>query len=206
MLFKHNLQYGKFFSPDGAGSGAGSSEGGDSGAGESGGDESAADDKSEGNDLDGLKSALDKERKAARDASKALKALQTELETIRNAGKSDEEKRDADLKAALDRATAAEEKAQRTSGQAAIFKAAADSISPEAVYALAEKRLEFNDDAEPTNVDDVLADIKKSNPKLFPAARGTADGGKVGDSKYEPLPGTDRMRHAYETSDKAAKR
>lgn len=208
MLFKHNLFYGLHFSPDtgGGNGGAGASSGGDDSGGSEENGEGNPDGKSGDDDVEGLKSALAKERKDRRDAAKALKDAQAELDKLRNAGKSDEEKRDADLKAAIERAEAAEKKAQKTSGQAAIFKAASDSISPEAVYALAESKLEFDDDANPTNVDDVLAEIKKSSPKLFPTAKGSADGGKTGSVNYEPSPGVARIAHAYEQNAKAAKR
>ncbi len=204
MLFKHNLFYGLHFSPDtgGGNGGAGASSGGDDSGGSEESGEGNPDDKPGDDDVEGLKSALAKERKERRDAAKALKDAQAELDKLRNAGKSDEEKRDADLKAAIERAEAAEKKAQKTSGQAAIFKAASDSISPEAVYALAEAKLEFDDDANPTNVDEVLAEIKKTSPKLFPTAKGSADGGKTGSVNYEPSPGVERMAYAYEQSAK----
>lgn len=208
MLFKHMMLFGlMFFAADGAGGAGGAGNADDSGGNENGkSGEGESGEESGGDDTDGLKSALEKERKAARDATKALKAAQAELDKLKNAGKSEEEKREADLQAALERAEAAEKKAQKTSGQAAIFKAASDSISPEAVYALAESKLEFDDDANPTNVDDVLAEIKKSSPKLFPTAKGSADGGKSGSMSYEPSPGVARIAHAYEQNAKAAKR
>ena len=212
MLFKHMMFFGLcMFAADGAGGTGGAGGAGESGGNE--GDESGGEGEGESggesgdDDTAGLKSALEKERKASRDAAKALKAAQAELDKIRNAGKSEEERREADLKSAIDRATKAEEVAQKKSGEAAVFKAASESISPEAVYAIAASQLEFDDEANPTNVEDVIAAIKKSSPKLFPAAKGSADGGKSGAATgYEPSPGVARIAHAYEQNAKAAKR
>lgn len=83
MLFQHLFMHGKFFSPDGDGGGgsAANADGGDGDEGDdsgnqSGGDSSGAatDDRAE------LKEALAKERKAARDASQALKVAQKKID------------------------------------------------------------------------------------------------------------------------------
>lgn len=182
MLFKHTLHYGKMFAPDGdGGGGAAAGAEGENGGGE--GDAgNGSGDNSGGDDIAGLKSALDKERKAARDAGKQLKTALEELNQIKNAGKSDEEKRDADLKAALAKAEAAETKLRDANARSAVTDAAtkANAISPRAVFALIKSDLEFDDDGEPTNVDALLKAAMKDEPSLFRAANGSGDGGKGG--------------------------
>lgn len=206
MLFKHMMLFGlMFFAADGAGGGGGSDTGGDANSGESG---EAGDTGGEGDDdysTDGLKSALAKERKAASDATRELKKAQRRIQDLENAGKSEEEQRDAALKQAQERAEAAEKRLKDSNGLAAVIKAASASIDPEAVYALAAKDLEFDEESKPTNVTALIEKIKGSNPKLFPTAKGVADGGKTGKpAGYEPSPGFARMSQAYAETDKAA--
>lgn len=109
MLFQHLFMYGKFFSPDGDGGGGsaanadgGEGDEGDDSGNQSGGDsrDDAADDRAE------LKAALAKERKAARDASQALKAAQKKIDDAAEAKAREDgdykallEARDKDLKA-----------------------------------------------------------------------------------------------------------
>lgn len=180
MLFMHTLRYGKMFSPDGdGGGGAGASaEGeGQSGDGDAG---NGSGDNAGGDDIAGLKSALDKERKAARDAGKQLKTALDELNQLKNAGKSDEEKRDAALKDATARAEAAEKRLQDANARSAVTEAAtkANALSARAVYALIRSDLEFDDAGEPTNVDALIRQALKDEPALFRAANGSGDGGK----------------------------
>jgi hypothetical protein len=184
MLFKHNLNYGKFFSPDGdGGGGAGaignSGEGNDGNAGNDGGTEGDGE-SGDSADLAGLKSALDKERKAARDAAKQVKALQAKLDEIENAGKPESEKLSRERDAAIQRAEAAEQRIRTANARTAVYEAVGSLASPRAVFALIKDDLDFDDDDMPTNVTDLIAREKKADPTLFRAAAGSGDGGKGG--------------------------
>ena len=126
--------------------------------------------------------ALKAERDARKKAERDLKALRTRLDELENAGKSEDEKRQAALKAAEDRATAAESRYRAAIGRAAVTDAAskAGAISAKAVYALIRDDIDFDDDGEPTNIDALVAAAKKDEPSLFRAAAGSGDGGKGG--------------------------
>ena len=139
----------------------------------------------EGDDLgDKGHAALKAERDARKKAERDLKALRARLDDLENAGKSEDEKRAAALKAAEDRATAAESRYRAAIGRAAVTEAAskAGAISSKAVYALIRDDIDFDDDGEPTNIDALVAAAKKDEPGLFRAAAGSGDGGKGGTS------------------------
>ena len=145
----------------------------------------------EGDDLgDKGHAALKAERDARRKAERDLKALRTRLDELENAGKSEDEKRTAALRAAEDRATAAELRYQAAIGRAAVTEAAtkAGAISTKAVYALIREDIDFDDDGEPTNIEDLITAARKDEPQLFRAAAGSGDGGKGGRA-----PATDDM-------------
>ena len=212
MLFKHNLHYGKFFSPDGeGGGGAGANDGGGEGNDGNAGDGANDNDgeSGENDELAGLKSALDKERKAARDAAKQIKTLQAKLDEIENAGKPESEKLSRERDAATQRAEAAEQRLRDANARVAVTEAAtkANAISVRAVLKLIEDDLDFNDDGEPTNVDALITQARKDEPQLFRAAAGSADGGKGSNGhKPEPTPGYGRLVSAYETNSTSARR
>lgn len=160
-------------------------------------------------DLEGLKNALKAERTRAKNADRDVKALRTELETIKNAGKTDEEKREADLKDAQTRADAAETRLKTANARVAVTDAATktNAISVNAVFALIRDGLEYDDDGEPTNVDDLIAKARKDEPQLFRAAAGSGDGGKqTSTKKPDVAPGYARMAQAYNTDSKTAVR
>ena len=209
MLFKHNLHYGKFFSPDGEGGGG---AGANDGEGNNDGNTGANDNHGTGDggdDLTALKSALDKERKAARDAAKQIKTLQAKLDEIENAGKPESEKLSRERDAATQRAEAAEQRLRDANARVAVTEAAtkANAISVRAVLKLIEDDLDFNDDGEPTNVDALITQARKDEPQLFRAAAGSADGGKGSNGhKPEPTPGYGRLVSAYETNSTSARR
>lgn len=161
----------------GSGSGDGDGDGDNQGDGDGKGGESKGDD-----DVAGLKFALESERTKAKTAARELKTAQQELNRLKNAGKTDEEKRDADLKGAQERADVAETRLQTLAGRAAITDAAAKvhAISPKAVFALVKDDLTYNDDGEPTNVAAVIAQARKNEPDLFRASGGGGDGGAKG--------------------------
>ena len=190
-----------FFETDG---GAGGDDGdGDDGGG--GGDDSGGSD--DGSDDDGaddddgaakLKSALQKERDARKTAVKAQKDLQRELDALKGKDQSDGQK----LTAAEERAQNAEQRLREATGRTAVLDAASKAIATNlnAVYAMVRDDLEFDDEGEPTNVDDVLAQLKTDEPDLFKHSKGRGDGGSGNDgtNQREVKPGFDRLRVAYE--------
>lgn len=194
MLFKHNLQYGKFFSPDGDGGGGSgdNNNGGDGNDGTSGGDSGGTGDgdgDDSGNDeLKGLKSALEKERKDRKQAQKDMKALQDRIDAIESEGKPESEKLSRERDAAIQRAEAAEQRIRTANARTAVYEAVGSLASPRAVFALIRDDLDFDDDDMPINVADLIAREKKADPTLFRAAAGSGDGGKGGSS-----PTTDDM-------------
>jgi hypothetical protein len=126
--------------------------------------------------------ALKAERDARRKAERELKALNTRLAELENAGKSEDEKQSAALKAAEDRATALEARIRDTNARSAVTDAAtkANAVSTKAVYALIRDDIEFDDDGEPTNIADLIKAAKADEPSLFRASAGSGDGGKGG--------------------------
>jgi hypothetical protein len=126
--------------------------------------------------------ALKAERDARKKAERDLKALNTRLAELENAGKSESEQIAARLKAAEERATAAELRLRATAGQAVTAELASKhgAISTRAVYALIRDDIDYDDDGEPTNIADLIGKAKKDEPQLFRAAAGSGDGGKRG--------------------------
>lgn len=57
---------------------------------------------------------------------------------------------------------------------------------PEAILALALPKLDFDDDGRPSNVDAILAALKKERPERFKAAAGGADGAKGANDRSAP--------------------
>jgi hypothetical protein len=57
---------------------------------------------------------------------------------------------------------------------------AAGAISPKAVYALIRDDVEFDDNGEPTNIADLIAQAQQDEPQLFRASGGSGDGGRGG--------------------------
>ena len=199
-----------FFSDNGSGAGGG---GGDDANGGDGGDNTAgADERSgvgdDGGDDSGLKSALEKERKARKSAEKATRDLQRQIDELSNRDKSDEEKATQAVTAAQERAEAAERRLREATGRTAIYDAAtkANAISLGAVWALAKDGLEYDEDGEPTNVDTVLAGLQKQEAQLFRHSGGRGDGGAGTETKREVKPGFGRLVNAYETTSKTAAR
>lgn len=211
MLFKHLYTYGKFFSPDGdSGGGAGANDGGGEGGDGSNDGNGAGADANEGDkdDTAGLKSALDKERTDRKTAQKELRDALKRLADLENAGKPEAEQAEKRVKDAEDKAARLEALVREKAGKAAVASAAtkANAIDADAIHALVASKLEFDDDGEPTNVDDVIEAARTDHPKLFKHAGGSGDGGKGGDGKPEPTPGFGRLLHAYETNSKTARR
>jgi len=139
-----------------------------------------------GDDLTGLKSALDKEREARKTAERAAKDLEKRLAAIENSGKSESEKIAARL-AELEQANAAKDQAirerdARDAIRAAARKAGASPDAVDAVYRMVRGDIAYDDDGAPKNVDDLLKDAKQIAPQLFRASP-KADGGAGNGSK-----------------------
>lgn len=137
---------------------------------------------------------LKKVRSEAASLRKRLKDAEAKLADLENAGKSESDQIAAKLTAAEERATAAESRYRVAVGRAAVTDAAtkAGAISPKAVYALIRDDIDFDDDGEPTNIGDLIAQAKKDEPQLFRAAAGSADGGKGGPAA-DAKPNMNRM-------------
>ena len=183
-----------FFMTDNGGAGGGDGEGDEEGGDNAGGNDTSkgasdkAGDDAADDDVAGLKNALKAERTKAKNADRDLKAIRTELDTIKNAGKSEEERRDADLKTAQTRADAAEQRLQTANARVAVTDAAtkANATSIKAVFALVRDDLEFDDEGEPTNVAELIATARKDEPTLFRASSGSGDGGKGANDRSSP--------------------
>ena len=139
----------------------------------------------DGDDAAALKATLRKERDRARAAERDLKALQKRLTEFEDRDKTELQKaqdRAAELEGKV---TAAEQRIRDTNGRTAVYDAVASgkpnaAVSAKAVWALAREALEYDDDGEPTNVDAVLAKLRKDEPTLFRASPGKGDGGAGG--------------------------
>ena len=121
------------------------------------------------------------------ETQKEIKALRKEAATYRKRAEEYEsrnltelEKRDAALKAAEDRATQLETRLRDLSARSAVTDAAAKANAkhPTLIYRAVKDDLAFDDEGNVTNVDAVLKALKAEAPDLFPAANGSADGGK----------------------------
>lgn len=131
-------------------------------------------------DIDNINKALEDERKLRRDAERASKDNAKKLKDLEDASKPDIERltgeRD-ELKTNYEKALV---ELRDAKAQGIVAKAARDAkaISPNAVYALISRDLEFDDDNKPTNVDALIAGVQKSDPDLFKEiVNGSGDGG-----------------------------
>lgn len=184
---------------NGAGAGAGTgSEGSEGSAGAEG----------KGTEGKGGEDEFDRDRamktiEAQRESEKALKKelgeARAALKKLEKDRESDEEK----TRTAEERIAAME--AKLASGDTRVAKqalraaaAAAGAIYPEDIPRLVSGEVEFDDDGEPTNADDLVEALKKSKPALFGTARpGSADGGARGGGDGGKVPTMDeRLRAA----------
>jgi hypothetical protein len=133
-------------------------------------------------DVSGLKSALEKERTAAREASKALKDAQKRIADFENKDKSETERLTAERDTLKTQAETALQKLQLANARSAVSEAAvkANAVSPRAVFALIREDLEYDDDGEPTNVAALLKQAQADEPSLFRKSGGKGDGGETG--------------------------
>ena len=128
-------------------------------------------------------------QKQIRDARKDAEKARARVSEFEDANKTELEKRDDALKAADERATAAEQRLRDANARSAVTDAAtkANAISTRAVYALIRSDLEFDDETgEPTNVTALLKAAQRDEPSLFRASNGSGDGGAGGDPNAKP--------------------
>lgn len=134
-------------------------------------DESGQDDK--GEDVSGLKAALVAERKSVGDLKRQVRDLTKKLDEADGKGKSEMDKLSDRLESIIGRL-------KERGGRDAVRDAAtkAGSPKPDLVYRLVRADLAFDDDGEPTNVDDLIRELKGEDPDLFKKPAGSADAGK----------------------------
>lgn len=129
-----------------------------------------------------LRSALQKERDARKDAERTLKDAQKRLNDLEGKDKTAVERltkeRDDALKDLEDRAA----KYRNVLAEQAVRDAAAEAgaRNVKAVYRYIKDDLDVDDDGTVTNLDKVIKDAKKEAPELFGAGAGKADGGRGG--------------------------
>lgn len=131
-------------------------------------------------DIDKLSGSLEAERKRARDLDRDFKKVQSDLKKLQDADKPELER----ITGERDELNTKYEKAlsdlRDARAQTIVAKAARDAkaISPNAVYAMIARGLEFDDNNEPTNVAQLIAGVQKSDPDLFKEiVSGSGDGG-----------------------------
>ena len=135
--------------------------------------------------------SLDEAKKLRSEASslrRRLKEAEGKVQSYEDASKTEAERQAEALKAAQDRATNLEQRVRDLTAQTVVTDAArtAGAVAPSLIYRAVRGDLEFDEDGNPTNVDAVLADLKKSTPEVFRAAGGSGDGGK-GTSTNTPI-------------------
>src|SRR5690606_8894533 len=103
--------------------------------------------------------ALKAERDARRKAERELKARNARTAELENAGKSEEEQREAALKSLQTEAERWKTRALESAAKVAVSDAAAkaNAIEPAAIFALVSRDIDYDDDGQPTNVADVIA-------------------------------------------------
>lgn len=143
-----------------------------------------------------------------RERTKLTREIRDELaEEAELAKKPEQEQIAANLKAATERADGLEAKLRDANARSAVTDAAtkANAISVRAVMALIKSDLEFDDDGEPTNVDELIAKAKKDEPSLFKAASGKTDASATSTStKSDVAPGLARIKQGYDRESKTA--
>lgn len=123
-------------------------------------------------------------RAEANSLRQRLRLAEQKASSLENAGKSEDEQRAAKLQAAEERASALEQQLRAVNARQVVQTAAgkANALDPAAIARMALDDLDFDDDGEPTNVREVLAQLRQDHPRLFQAAPGDAEGGRRGDA------------------------
>ena len=164
-----------------------------------------SEDAQKSEDVAGLRSALKKERDAAKSATRELTKLQERLAEIENKDKSDAERLQAERDRLAQQLQERETRLREVTARGVVTEAAGklNGRAPGLIFKAIKDDLEYDDDGNPTNVDTLLAQLKKDEPELFPAVRGKADGGAGDDrSAPEPKAGLERLSSAYAQTSK----
>lgn len=152
--------------------------------------------KDGGEDVAGLKSALQAERDARKAAEKSAKDLKTRLESIESSGKTESEKIAARLKALEDdnaaKSQAIRERDARDAVRSEARKLGASDASLDAIYRMVKGDVAFDDDGKPNNLKDILDDAKQIAPQLFRATNRPGDGGH-GNRTTKPAEGMNEL-------------
>jgi hypothetical protein len=130
-------------------------------------------------DVAGLKSALQAERDARKQAEKSSNDLAKQLKAIQDSGKSESEKLAARLEA-LEKDNAAKSKSiaerdARDEVKDAAKKAGAPD--PDLIFRVLKSDLEYDTDGSVLNTKALIDDLKTTTPHLFKPTTGKADGG-----------------------------
>lgn len=149
---------------------------------------------------DGLRTALQREREARRQAERRAREAERERDALRTAGQSDAERIAAERDAMRERVDRLTETVRTANGREAVRAAAkaAGAPDPDLIWRLAKADIEYDDDDEPTNVDRLLLELKRDYPDQFRVRPGKADPGGEG-AKGAPPPKHDMnqwIRHA----------
>jgi hypothetical protein len=156
----------------------------DSSKGGKGKDQGKDDSGGEDDDRETLNKALAEERTARKKLEKTIRDLTKQVNDAKNAGKPENEQLQSKLdQAETDKADALT-KLQEKSGRAAVIEAAvkAGSPKPDLVYRLVKDALDFDDDADVTNLTTVMAEARKDAPELFRSSTGKGNGGSRDES------------------------
>lgn len=105
--------------------------------------------------------------------------------SFEDANKSDREKLETELNRYKTEAESATKELREFRAREALrdaVNALPNVYDPSTVVDLAMSLVEYDDSGQPANIEDALATLKERRPKLFPAAAGSGDGGKGGNS------------------------
>jgi hypothetical protein len=136
-------------------------------------------------DVAGLKSALQAERDARKQADKARGDLEKQLKAIQDSGKSESDKLAARLEA-LEHDNAAKSKAiAERDARDAVKDAARKAGAPDTdlIYRVLKSDLEYDSDGSVLNTKALIDDLKTTTPHLFKSPAGKADGGSGNGTK-----------------------
>ena len=128
---------------------------------------------------------LRKVRSEAQSLRKRLKDAEARVSEFETANQTDDEKRTRELTALQERADRAEQALRKANGRTAVHAKAGNAVSAEALYRYVKDDIEYGDDGEPTNIDDLVTSARESEPSLF--HRGSADGAPQGAPKPTDL-------------------
>lgn len=159
--------------------------------------------ESDSEDIERLRDDLKKARNEAKNLRRRLRAAERERDEAR-AGQSDVAAQlQGDLETARSRIGELEDELRDIKSRDVVRQEAekAGAISPNAVYALIRDDLEYDDQGNPTNVSEVIDQLREREGRLFAHAAGHADGGPTGDviDAVDPI---SRMTAAYAANTK----